>query len=205
MDTATSTTTKAPTWNEVKGWKVELSLKGYVKQWISEGEFWNLMVSVHPPAAVTCYQPVCEGQASSLLFSLVYDEQQVLGLAKLPAKPRKRHTGGAWGGGTVMEMRGDWSFASRWQTQVGVYSLCWELRRQLIERTQENVTAAGCRHTIDDDTAAFVAPGWRRPASSLLTCCAEGSVLQPPELAAPESEQILYRKMSEQIQSKPFS
>lgn len=40
-----------------------------------------------------------KGRPAGLLFSLVYDEQQVLGLAKLPAKPRKRHTGAAWGGG----------------------------------------------------------------------------------------------------------
>lgn len=40
-----------------------------------------------------------KGRPAGLLFSLVYDEQQVLGLAKLPAEPRKRHTGAAWGGG----------------------------------------------------------------------------------------------------------
>lgn len=39
-----------------------------------------------------------KGRPAGLLFSLVYDEQQVLGLAKLPAEPRKRHTGAAWGG-----------------------------------------------------------------------------------------------------------
>lgn len=36
-----------------------------------------------------------KGRPAASSFSLVYDEQQVLGLAKLPAQPRKRHTGAA--------------------------------------------------------------------------------------------------------------
>lgn len=39
---------------------------------------------------------------------------------------------------------------------LGTHSLRW---RQLIERTQENVTAPGSRHTIDEDAAASLRPG----------------------------------------------
>lgn len=55
------------------------------------------------PSLQTC---ACERQdPAGLLFSLVHDEQQVLGLAELPSQPRKRHTGAAWGGGTVTEVQ----------------------------------------------------------------------------------------------------
>lgn len=51
-----------------------------------------------------------KGRPAGLLSSLVYDEQQVLGLAKLPAKPRKRHTGAAWGGAQGWRRdQGHWS------------------------------------------------------------------------------------------------
>lgn len=110
---------------------------------------------------------VCEWQCwrlAGVSCSLVHNKQQVLGLAKLPSNPRKRHTCAAWQ--TVKEWRlyRCWcvSAAAWWQILVK-YSLWWELRRWFIERTQENVTALGCRHTIDDDAAAFLGPGWRRP------------------------------------------
>lgn len=69
----------------------------------------------------------------------------------------------------------DWSLAPGRRKLLGTHSLRW---RQLIERTQENVTAPGSRHTIDEDAAASLRPGWQRPANSLLTCCAEGKQLK---------------------------
>lgn len=51
-----------------------------------------------PPALIlhTCAREWHCWRAAGLSCSLVHDKQQVLGLAKLPSKPRKRHTGAAW-------------------------------------------------------------------------------------------------------------
>ena len=88
---------------------------------------------------------------SWLSCSLVHNKQQVLGLAELPSEPRKRHTCAAWGGQSNNDWQVWYSHVNRWDYVK--HSLWWELRRWFMERTQEDVTAPGCKHTIDDDAA----------------------------------------------------
>lgn len=134
------------------------------------------------PHQLLCHWPVwvngsdCAEPGSPC--SLVHNKQQVLSLAKLPSELRKRHTCAAWTrqshefsawrwAGSGCEKSGD-------RKSHAVYRLWWELRRWFIERTQENVTARGCRHTIDDDAAAAAAVGSRwQPVGFDLTCCTQ--------------------------------